>query len=151
MKALIVVIALGLAVGQMQAQKLKENEVPQIVKTAFAKAYPTAKAVKWDKEDGSYEATFDQNKKDMSVVLDAQGVIKEVETTILKSDLPKAVQSTLAKDYAGYKIEEAATIMSNGVVTFEAEVEKGEKSFDLIFDKEGKLLKKIEKAGEAKD
>ena len=151
MKKLIVMVAMSLVVCQSQAQKIKESEVPQIVKTAFTKAYPTAKEVKWGKEDGAYEASFDQNKKDMSVLLDEKGMIKEVETTIAKSELPKAVQNTLAKDYAGYKIEEAATILSNGVVTYEAEVEKGEKSFDLIFDKEGKLLKKIEKAGEAKD
>lgn len=46
-------------------------------------------------------------------------------------------------DYEGYKIEEAARIESGGVFTYEAEVEKEEQTFDLIFDAQGKLLKKV--------
>ena len=105
MKKLIVMVAMSLVVCQSQAQKINESEVPQMVKTAFTKAYPAAKEVKWNKEDSAYEASFDQNKKDMSVLLDEKGMIKEVETTIAKSELPKAVQNALAKDYAGYKLK----------------------------------------------
>lgn len=146
MKKLLVIALLGLGVGQVNAQKINESEVPQVVKTAFAKAYPSATGVKWDKENGNFEASFNQNKKNMSVLLDGMGMIKEVETEIEKTALPKAIQEALRKDYADYKVEESATIISNGVTTYETEVEKGEKSFDLIFDVNGKLLKKEAKA-----
>ena len=53
MKKLIVIVALSLAICQVRAQKIKESEVPQAVKTAFMKAYPAAKEVKWNKEDGA--------------------------------------------------------------------------------------------------
>ncbi len=148
MKKLMIVALLILAIGQVNAQKIKESEVPKVVKDAFMKAYPAAKDVKWDKEDGSFEASFDLSKKDMSVLLDDMGMIKEVETEIAKSELPQAIQETLKKDYAGYKIEETAKIVSNGVTTYEAEVEKGEKTFELIFDSNGKLLKKSEETEE---
>ncbi|MBK7653448.1 MAG: hypothetical protein IPJ20_25715 [Flammeovirgaceae bacterium] len=46
------------------------------------------------------------------------------------------------KEYAGYKIEETAKIVSKGITTYEAEVEKEEKTFELIFDNNGKLLTK---------
>ena len=144
MKKVIIIALLGLGVSQVFAQKIKDSEVPQAVKAAFARAYPSVKDVKWEKEGDSFEAGFDQNRKDISVVLDAMGMIKEVETEIQKSELPKATQETLAKDYAGYKIEETAKLLANGVTTYEAEVEKGEKSFELIFDTGGKLLKKTE-------
>ncbi|CAN5608306.1 hypothetical protein BH10BAC4_BH10BAC4_14060 [soil metagenome] len=146
MKKLVIIALLGLGVGQVNAQTIKASDVPAAVKTAFAKAYPAAKDVKWGKEDGSFEASFDHNKKDMSVLLDVMGMIKEVETEIEKSELPKAVQETLKKDFADHKVEEAAKIVSNGVTTYEAEVEKGEKSWDLIFDANGKLLKKEPKS-----
>jgi len=133
---------------QAIAQKVKESEVPQVVKTAFMKAYPNAKGVKWDKEAAGFEASFDQNKNDMSVVLDKMGVVKEVETGIAKDKLPKAVLETLKKDFADHDIEETAMIVANGVTTYEVEVEKGKKSSDLIFDSTGKLLKKIDKEDE---
>ena len=148
MKKLMIVALLGLMVSQVSAQKIKESEVPKVVKDAFMKAYPAAKDVKWDKEDGSFEASFDLSKKDMSVLLDDMGMIKEVETEIAKSELPQAIQETLKKDYAGYKIEETAKIVSKGVTTYEAEVEKGEKTVELIFDSNGKLLKKTEETEE---
>ncbi len=144
MKSLMMIALVGLMISTVNAQKIKETEVPKVVKDAFMKAYPAAKEVKWDKEDGAYEASFDLGKKDMSVVLDEMGVIKEVETEIAKSELPKAAQEMLKKEYAGYKIEETAKIVSKGITTYEAEVEKGEKTFELIFDSNGKLLTKKE-------
>ena len=152
MKKLMIIALLGLMVSQVSAQKIKESEVPKVVKDAFMKAYPVAKDVKWGKEDGGYEASFDLNKKDMSVVLDEMGMVKEVETEIAKSELPNAAQETLKKDYPGYKMEETAKIVSKGITTYEAEVEKGEKTFELIFDSNGKLLtKKEEVEKEEKD
>lgn len=127
-------------VVQAIAQKIKESEVPQVVKSAFMKAYPNAKGVKWDKEEAGFEASFEQNKNDMSIVLDKMGIVKEVETEIAKDKLPKAILETLKKDFADHDIEETAMTVANGVTTYEVEVEKGKKSWDLIFDSAGKLL-----------
>ena len=80
------------------------------------------------------------------------GMVKEVEMEISESELPKAIQEILKKEYAGYEIEETARIVSNSITTYEAEVEKGEETFELIFDDKGKQLKKVaETAGEEKD
>ena len=152
MKKLITLIALGLGVSQVYGQKIKENEVPVAVKAAFAKAHPAAKEVKWEKEDGSFEVSFDQDNKEMSNVLDASGILLEEETEMTSGELSSAIKGTLAKDFAGFKITEAAKILAKNVTTFEAEVEKGAERFDLIFDIQGKLLKKIKKEkGEDKD
>ncbi len=152
MKKITLLLILGLGVSQVFAQKLKETEVPQVVKAAFAKAYPKAKEVKWNKEDADYEASFDQNKVDASVLLSADGTIKEMETEIEMSQLPASIKNALAKDYSDYKVKEVAKITSGSFVTYEAEVKKGKESFDFIFDTTGKLLKKIgtskEKEGE---
>ena len=144
MKKVIIIALLGLGAGQVFAQKIRASEVPQVVKASFAKAYPSVKDVEWEKEGGAFEAGFDENEKDVSVVIDVTGKIKEVETEIQKSELPKTTRETLAKEYAGYKIKETAKLLASGVTTFEAEVEKGEKSYELIFDTSGKLLKKTE-------
>ena len=148
MKTLLMCSILGLGTGLAVAQKVKESDVPKPVKSAFAKAYPAVKGIEWEKEDGSYEASFDQNKAELSVTLDAEGNIKEVETEIKQSELPSAVKTILIKDYAGYKVTEAAKIVAAGTTTYEAEVKKGKESFDLIFDPNGKLLEKNAKGKE---
>ena len=145
------IVLLGFGVSQVNAQRIKESEVPQAVRTSFTKAYPRAKEVKWDKEDGAFEASFDQNKTDMSVLLDEKGMVKEVETHIEKTELPKAIQETIAKEFPGYKINETAKILTKGITTYEAEVKKEGKTFDLIFDINGKLLKKIDEETKKED
>lgn len=144
MKKLMAIAVLGLAVSQLKAQDLKESDVPQSVKTSFAKSYASAKGVKWEKEEGNFEASFKQNKKETSIVLNDKGDILEVENEIAKSELPKAVSDAVAKDYAGSKIEESAKIVAKGVTTYEVEIEKGEQSWELVYDAHGKLIKKEE-------
>ena len=150
MKKLLTMMVLGLGVSYGYSQKIKESEVPAAVKAAFAKAHPAAKEVKWEKEDGSFEVSFDQDKKEMSEVLDASGAILEDETEMASGELSSSIKSVLAKDFAGFKITEAAKILAKGVTTFEAEVEKGGERLELIFDIQGKLLKKMKKV-KAKD
>ena len=49
------------------AQKIQEKNVPANVKSVIKKMYPTATAIKWDKEDEMYEAGFYLNKRGNSV------------------------------------------------------------------------------------
>ncbi|MEZ0612434.1 PepSY-like domain-containing protein [Fibrella sp. WM1] len=113
------------------------DETPAAVKATIARLYPTAKNVKFEKEDGDYEAGFKHNGKSMSVVLDAKGTVKETETEIPVNALPAAVRDYVAKQMPGKKIKEAAEIVdANGTKKYEAEV--GGK--DLMFDTSGKPL-----------
>jgi uncharacterized membrane protein YkoI len=144
------IIILALVATTVQAQKMDSKDVPATVKSGFQKSY-MVKDAKWDKEGDNYEASFKQKGKEMSVVIDAKGNIIETEVEIAKSELPAAVLEVLKKDYAEFDIEEAAKITANGVITYEAEVEKGKQTFELIFDQQGKLLKKEEEKEDAKD
>lgn len=113
------------------------DETPAAVKATIARLYPTVKNVKFEKENGDYEAGFKHNGKAMSVVLDAKGTVKETETEIPVNALPAAVRDYVAKQMPGKKIKEAAEIVdANGTKKYEAEV--GGK--DLMFDTSGRLL-----------
>ncbi len=150
MKSLIVVVGLSLAMCQADAQKIKSSEVPAAVKNSLQNAF-SMKDADWDKEGSSFEANFEQKGKEVSVLFDANGSVLEAETEIKKNELPQAVLKVLNQDHHEYKIEETAKIESNGEITYEVEVEKGNQAFDLIFDANGKLLKKLLKEGEEKD
>jgi hypothetical protein len=125
-------------VAVASAQKLPASKVPSAVKTAFAKQYPST-AVKWEKENGAYEAGFKQAGHEMSVNYSAKGEVLETETEIPISALPATAQEYLKKNYPGQKLKGAAKIVkSDGSATYEAEF----KGTDVLFDEQGKFLKK---------
>ncbi len=61
------------------AQKLLKKNLAANVKSSFQKKYPIAKSIKWEKDGERYEVSFDHNKTDHSVLVDAQGNIIETE------------------------------------------------------------------------
>lgn len=160
MKKTILLMALLAFLFNTQAQTVKEKPkskakliVPEVVKSAFKSAYPAVTKVKWDMEKtGEYEAEFKINKVEVSVVYDEKGNLLETETEIKFSDLPQAVKDAIAKDFAGYKIEEIEKVEKKGVISYEMEVEKGKMEYELTYDLNGKLLNKEEKKkGKNKD
>ena len=136
------IAALILLVGlSASAQKLKDDDVPGIVKTSFDKQYPGVKA-KWEKEDGNYEAGFKKDGKTMSVLYDPMGTLKETEVVIKEAELPAATLDYLKTNYKGKKIKETAKVTkADGTINYEAEIE----GKDVVFDGNGKFIK------EAKD
>ena len=122
----------------------QETKVPKAVKDSFVKLYPKITDVKWDKEGKiEFEAGFKENGTDISVVFDEKGNLKETETVIQISELPKSVAPFVEKNYTGFKITEAAKIVdAKGEVTFEAEITKGKVKKDLLFDSKGNIDQK---------
>lgn len=140
MKKLTIMIVAGMITSCSFAQKMQDKDVPAAVKTTFQKAYPNTKEVKWDKEGEKYEASFDVNKIDNSVLLDANGNILETEVEIELSQLPGSVLEYVKTHYAGQKVKEAAKITDpKGTITYEAEI----KGMDLLFDSNGKFIKEV--------
>ena len=121
------------------AQKLNDNKVPEIVKDAFKKnVIGEVLSVKWEKEDGNYEANYLQNGIKSAALFDAKGNWLETEKAIEIKELPAEAVAYLNKNYKGEKIKEAAKLqLPNGVINFEAEV----KGKDIIFDNAGKFIK----------
>lgn len=126
------------AVTFANAQKVSDKEVPTVVKSALQTKYPNAKELKWEKEKGNYEAEFEVNETDYSLLIDIAGNILETEIEIKVDELPAKAKDYISKNYAGQKIKEAAKITdSKGVVTYEAEA----KGKDLIFESNGNFIK----------
>lgn len=66
-------------------------------------------------------------------------------TTIKVTDLPKAIIDNVAKDYVGFTIKEATKVVSNNVTNYEVLIAKGTTQETLIYDKDGKFVKKVVK------
>lgn len=138
MKKLALLMVAAMITSLTFAQKIQEKDVPASVKASFKRNYPNIKAVKWDKEGEKFEASFDLNKIDNSVLFDAQGNILETEVEIELNQLPKEVLEYVKANYKGQNVKEAAKITdAKGIVIYEAEI----KGLDLLFDNNGKFIK----------
>jgi hypothetical protein len=121
------------------AQDLKSKDVPEAVKTAFAKKYPDAKKVSWEKEKGNYEANWGgKSGEDSSVTFTPSAIFVEIVVAIPIGQLPPGVTPYVNNHYKGAKIIEAGKITdAAGRHMYEAEI----KGKDLIFDENGVFLK----------
>ena len=141
-KKLVFAALIAIATISVKAQDLKSTDVPASVKAELAKKYPEAAShkVSWEKEKGNYEANWGgKSGEDNSVVFTPAGVFVEIVKAIKVSDLPKSVAPYVAAHYKGAKIKEAGRVTdAAGKTMYEAEIKGG----DLIFDENGKFLKK---------
>jgi hypothetical protein len=134
--AILFGLSLTLAV---QAQKIKDADVPANVKTAFSTKYPNTKVLEWEKEGANYEAEFKVGKTETSAVFDATGAFIESETEISPASLPRAISEYVTKNMPGKKIKEASKITTAaGKVSYEAEVGDA----DYMFDDQGNFIGK---------
>jgi hypothetical protein len=132
-------MVLSFIVLNLNAQKLKDSEVPATVKTSFDKIFP-GQTAKWEKEDGNFEAGFKKEGKSMSATFQPDGTFKESEVGIKESELPAGALDYIKTNYNGKKVKESAKITSaSKTVTYEAEIE----GRDVIFDSSGKFLKEV--------
>ncbi len=74
-------------------------------------------------------------------------VVNAQRTPVKVADLQKSITDNIAKDYAGYTIKDATKVVENNVVTFDVVISKGNMQETLLYDSNGKFLKKLEAKG----
>jgi uncharacterized membrane protein YkoI len=114
--------------------------VPDALKEKLSKEHPNSKDVEWEKEGDNYEAEFEEDGIEISIIYDSEGnlIAKEVEIEI--KDLPEPITNYILENYIGYDIEEAEKIENNDGVYYEVEIENGDKEIELLFDSEGNFI-----------
>ena len=145
MKNLIFIIALTAATNILFAQQLKDKDIPKIVKEKIKNLYPNISTVKWEKENGMYEAEFENNKIETSLLIDAEGKLFETETEIEINALPENIKVSVTRNYPEKIIKEASKIIdSNSEIFYEVEIDNK----DLVFNEAGRLIKQAENVDE---
>jgi len=155
MKKIIVLLSACMLISLMgYSQKITPDKVPAPVKEAFANKFPTATDVKYEMEKKDYEINFKDKGVEMSANFDATGKWLETETEIKQSDLPKEVSSSVAKNFAGFKISELAKVETpDKGLLYEMDLKKDKEGFEVQFSPKGDILKKtpLKKEKEEKD
>ena len=122
------------------AQTVKKANVPAAVQSALIEKYPEATHVIWEKEKDNFEANWGgKSNEDNSAVFTPAGQFVEIVVAIPISSLPAGVAAYVQKNYSGSRITEAGKVTdASGQISYEAEV----KGKDMIFDKDGRFIKK---------
>ena len=134
---LATITLLACLAGYSQEKKESMVKPSAAAEGAFKKAYPTATAAKWKKEDNDFEVVFMKEKMEMSAVYTKEGQLKETEEKISTSQLPAAINNYVKQHYKQSIKEAEKVVKGNGEINYEVVV--GE--MELIFDKDGKFLK----------
>lgn len=148
MKSMIIILFALITGISINSQDLKESDVPSAVKTSFTSMYPQATGVKWEKENGKYEAEFREKGTETSVLFESSGTYVQTEVEIPVSSLPAGINEYVTKNLSGKKITEACQITNaDGTVKYEAEIGK----HDYVFDSNGKFLNKETDSNDTED
>jgi hypothetical protein len=138
MNKLILLTVILIFAVRLDAQSIKERDVPSAVAATVKATYPDVSKVKWEMEDGMYEASFSINKMETSLVLSKDGTLVMTEEEIAVAALPALVTAYIGKHNPSAVIKEATKMTDTfGVVTYEVGV--GET--DYLFDSKGTFLR----------
>jgi hypothetical protein len=138
MKRLILIsLCTVLICFSVNAQKAADAKVPAVLKTSFAKLYPKAMDVKWEKEGANWEVAFKNLGKEMTVAIDKKGVVTETEVPVVATELPAAAMKYLTEKFKGKPILSVDKITAGSKVSYEVVVQKGKA---IMFDANGKYL-----------
>lgn len=115
------------------------GNVPDAVKKAFAKSYPSVaeNKVKWETEGKNFEAEYKNEKgMEVSVIFAADGTLLETEEEIAVADLPAAIASHVSQNCATPVITKAEVIKDASGKVKNYEIEACGKD-DWMFDASG--------------
>lgn len=124
------------------AIEIPQSQVPSIILNKFQQSFPKAYDIEWELKNNIYEVEFEQGwGKDFEAWYTADGNLIRLKEELNKSDLPKAVASTLKTKYANYRIDDAKKITENKKTIYKVELENNMEEFTLFFNRNGQLLK----------
>jgi hypothetical protein len=144
-----VIFALGMlcfCIGlRGQEQKISSRDLPEAVRVAFAKAYPTAKVGNWDKETFQGKVVYEaegvtEGKVIRNVMYSAEGDLVQVEETTLVTDLPASITGAISKQYPKAVIASAEKKTHGETVEYVLKL-KGARVKKAVVDNDGKIIR----------
>ena len=123
--------------------------VSETTKEAFKSDFPNARLVEWEKKKIYYVADFYVDKYEMEAWYDDTGRCIIVEKDILYEELSSSIQKALSESaYSDWLIDDVDEYTREGYeAIYVIEVEQGETEINLVYNKDGVLLKEIKESG----
>jgi hypothetical protein len=137
-KAIVLAAILFISAHAIQAQVIKEKEVPAAVKESCMKNFAGATDVKWKKVGNDYACTFKKMGTPMHCKMTKMGKVLETGEEIKESALPSSIMNYLNLHHKNQVVTSIFKVKTNeGKVMYQMEVQGKE----MTFDEKGKLMK----------
>lgn len=139
-------IFFGAVLTAAVAAHADENNTPAAVKEAFAKAYPEAADVEYERETKNgkavYEVEFKHQGQDMEALYTAEGTLLRIEVEIGVDTLPEPVRKALAATFPNARPKDAERLMNpdGTVFGYEVELKAGGVETTVELDSDGKIV-----------
>lgn len=91
--------------SQANYNMMDANKVPQNVRTTFGSSYQDVTNAKWESNNDVYRSSFQRNGKNMAVIYDKTGKMREMRTEMQMNDLPMSVRNSLTGKEANLPYE----------------------------------------------
>ncbi len=140
MKTLKTFIMLLFVTAVSVAQDLNPSELPQAVKTAFAKDNAKATDVEWKRDMDNYKVEFDMGRMEHEIWYTSSGTVIKKEQDITEAELPQAIRDVINSKYKGYRVDDIEMTWQDNATTYEVEIEKGREDWKLVFDSKGTII-----------
>ncbi|NEU10146.1 hypothetical protein GZH53_17615 [Flavihumibacter sp. R14] len=131
-------ITLGVK-AQDDKTKVDAKDVPQEVMTAFSSTFANATDVEWKKKDADYNVSFEIGDVDQHAMFTSTGKLIYKGKEIKEAELPSAVLTSVKKDHAAYKIDEAWVIEKEGKTIYKISLD-GSPDKKVKYSADGKML-----------
>ncbi|OFY95054.1 MAG: hypothetical protein A3K10_15090 [Bacteroidetes bacterium RIFCSPLOWO2_12_FULL_31_6] len=113
------------------------------VQSAFNKMFPSAENVKWSQEDATqWEAEFNINDQKFSANFSGDGTWLETERELSTIEIPTAINTTIAKEFADYQVKEAELSETKNGTMYEFDLVKDKTVLEVAFSRDGTVVKK---------
>lgn len=141
--AVLAALLLG-ATAIAQEKKVAKAEVPAPVHAAFAKLFPKASVIGYAQETENGKTLYEVASKEGTVHRDvsflADGRLVVIEEEIPATDLPEPVRITLQKEKGQCVLAEKLT--RGMIIEYEMHLRDGKREFEVLTDRNGKILKR---------
>jgi uncharacterized membrane protein YkoI len=143
--AVIAAVFLESGAAIAKEKSLHKSKVPQAVLSAFQKAHPNAKNVKYEAEsvggEAAYEIDFTDDGQRIDEVYRADGTLVETERAIKTDELPEPGMQTVKQRYPKAKVVEVFEVSSadGTVIAYEVEIKEGKREREVELDPNGNI------------
>ena len=122
-----------------------QDDLPNQVLEAFKSAYPKANPRSYTKVEVNsvplfYRIEIAEKALHRNVTYNPDGSVSNLEDRIATNELPAAAQQIIKEKHPNGRVERAEKVTRGGQIEYKSAVKSGDKSFNLVFDADGKLI-----------
>ncbi|WP_221175692.1 PepSY-like domain-containing protein [Rufibacter immobilis] len=120
-------------------QRINMSNLPSVVQNSLKNHYPAATNPEWEKKGDHFEAEFDIQGQEHTVLIDASGQVLMRKQDVATAELPQPVSGALQRDYQAYLVDDVEKVEKNGQTYYQVELENNNQDLKKVYALDGSV------------